>query len=467
MREEGAFSSRTAVFQPDAAIGAVAMSQQGKRKLNRSVSWFGAFSVGYADVGADVLITLGLVALYARYLAPFAMATAAVVYVLVGLTYAKLSGAYSRAGGAQNFALEAFGSLHSFVAGWGLILDYMIDMALFSLAAVGYLGYFLRETLGVSVLLSNPWYALAGVCLIAFLATVNLLGVKYSSRLNEVLVVLSLATLALVLGIGGALHTYASGFSGGRIAAVPSKDFLYAVTIAMASFVGVEAASQLAEEIVEPERNLPKAIHLAVAVTVVIALTGSVYYASAVGSNAEAALHPLASLARCVPVLGPYLALWTSFIGFLLSLASANAGVIGSSRVAFSMARDGLLPNHLATVNRRQVPSTSIIVFSGIASTLLLANAFLPSVNLLDLVASLYNFGALVAYMYAALALYRLSTRVGGGVNTNRALGLSTLAACALMLSLLIALHEEGRILAAVWFISGLAFYAAVEAREG
>jgi APA family basic amino acid/polyamine antiporter len=443
------------------------MSQQEKRKLSRSVSWFGAFSVGYADVGADVLITLGLVALYAQHLAPFAMAAAAVVYVLVGLTYAKLSGAYPRAGGAQNFAFEAFGSLHSFVAGWGLLLDYMIDVALFSLAAVGYLGYFLREILGVSVLLSNPWYALAGVCLIAFLATVNLLGVKYSSRLNEALVVLSLATLALVLGVGGALHAYAGGFTGGRVGAVPPKDFLYAITIAMASFVGVEAASQLAEEVVEPERNLPRAIRLAVAVTVAIALAGSAYYASAVGSSAEAALHPLASLARCVPVLGPYLALWTGLVGFLLNLVSANAGVIGSSRVAFSMARDGLLPSSLAAVNRRQVPAASIIVFSGIASTLLLANALLPSVNLLDLVASLYNFGALVAYMYAALALYRLSARLGGSVTANRALGLSTLAACALMLSLLIALHEEGRILAAAWFASGIALFAAIEAREG
>jgi len=180
--------------------------QREGRELSRAVGWFGAFSVGYADVGADVLITLGLVDLYARHLAPFAMAAAADVYVLVGLTYAKLSGAYPRAGGAQNFALKAFGPLHSFVAGWGLLLDYTIDIALFALAAVGYLGYFLSETTGVGILLSNPWYAIAGACVVAFLAAVNLAGVKLSSRLNEVLVALSLGTLALVLGVGGALH---------------------------------------------------------------------------------------------------------------------------------------------------------------------------------------------------------------------------------------------------------------------
>ena len=446
---------------PKRALQVVAVPQREERELSRAVGWFGAFSVGYADVGADVLITLGLVALYARHLAPFAMAAAAVVYVLVGLTYAKLSGAYPRAGGAQNFALEAFGPLHSFVAGWGLLLDYTIDIALFALAAVGYLGYFLSETSGVGILLINPWYAIAGACVVAFLAAVNLAGVKLSSRLNEVLVALSLGTLALVLGVGGALHAARGGFSGSAAGAVPPRDFLYAVTIAMASFVGVEAASQLAEEVVEPERNLPRAIRLAVAVTVAVALVSSAYYASAVGSSEEAALHPLASLARSVPVLGPYLALWTGLTGFLLNLVSANAGVLGSSRVAYAMARDGLLPKRLAALSGRRVPARAITLFSGIAALLLLANALLPSVRLLDLVASLYNFGALTAYTYAALALYKLSARAGGSAALNRALGLSALAACAAMLGLLVALHEEGRALAALWFLAGLALFAA------
>jgi len=69
--------------------------------------------------------------------------------------------------------------------------------------------------------------------------------------------------------------------------------------------------------------------------------------------------------------------------------------------------------------------------------------------------------------MYAALALYKLSEYIEGNATANRALGLLTLAACALMLVLLIALHEEGRVLAAAWFVSGLAFFAAIKAREG
>lgn len=192
-----------------------------------------------------------------------------------------------------------------------------------------------------------------------------------------------------------------------------------------------------------------------------VALVSSAYYASAVGSSEEAALHPLASLARSVPVLGPYLALWTGLTGFLLNLVSANAGVLGSSRVAYAMARDGLLPKRLAALSGRRVPARAMTLFPGIAALLPLANALLPSVRLPDLVAPLYNFGALTAYTYAALALYKLSARVGGSAALNRALGLSALAACAAMLGMLVALHEEGRALAALWFLAGLALFAA------
>ena len=112
--------------------------------------------------------------------------------------------------------------------------------------------------------------------------------------------------------------------------------------------------------------------------------------------------------------------------------------------------RDGRRGDCLCALNRHRVPATSILAFSGIALTLLLANALLPSLKLLDLIASLYNFEALVAYMYAALVLYKLSEHIVGNATANRALGLLTLAACALMLALLTVLHEEGRVLAAV-----------------
>lgn len=171
--------------------------------LRREVGLFGAFSIGYADVGADIYITLGLVLLYAGGAAPLALLLAAVVYVLTGLTYAKLCSLYPTAGGAQYFAYKRFGPLHGFLAGWGLLLDYIVDIALFSLASVGYLGFLVKALLGSDVLLASPNYAIAATVLVALLTLLNLAGIKASSRFNEVIVLADLATLALVLGAGG------------------------------------------------------------------------------------------------------------------------------------------------------------------------------------------------------------------------------------------------------------------------
>ena len=165
----------------------MSQSEEG-RHLRREVGLFGAFSVGYADVGADLYITLGLVALYAMGAAPLALATAAIAYVLTGVTYAQLSKRYPVAGGSQHYAYVRFGPLHGFFAGWGLLLDYIIDIALLALASVGYLGFLIKRATGSGALLVNPVYAAASSALIAFLVVLNIIGIKASSRFNEIFV---------------------------------------------------------------------------------------------------------------------------------------------------------------------------------------------------------------------------------------------------------------------------------------
>src|SRR5712692_11522602 len=102
--------------------------------------------MGYADVGADVYIALGLVTLYAGGRAPIAFLIAAVTYVATGLAYAELATAYPYAGGAHVYSMKALNDLAGFIAGWAVMLDYTVDIALFSLASDGYLTYFLPST---------------------------------------------------------------------------------------------------------------------------------------------------------------------------------------------------------------------------------------------------------------------------------------------------------------------------------
>jgi Amino acid permease. len=126
--------------------------------------------------------------------------------------------------------------------------------------------------------------------------------------------------------------------------------------------------------------------------------------------------------------------------------------------VVYSMSRVGLLPRWLRAVNKRGTPHRAVVFSSSVAACLLLTHAFLPGAHLVDLMASLYNFGALLAYMYAHAAL--ISVYHNPHLRLSKALlPMLGFAACAIMWCLLFVLHEEGRVLALAWIVAGLMMY--------
>src|SRR5579883_543352 len=117
--------------------------------LRRDVTVWGSYMWGYADVGADIYTALGLVIASAHGAANLAFALAGIVYILIGLCYTELAAAYPVAGGGQYFTLRGLGDLGGFVAGSALLLDYTIDIALFTVASAGYLNFFVPYIFGV------------------------------------------------------------------------------------------------------------------------------------------------------------------------------------------------------------------------------------------------------------------------------------------------------------------------------
>ncbi len=188
-----------------------------EQALKRDVGWYGSFSMGYADVGADVFIALGLVTLYAGGRAPVAFLVAAVTYVATGLAYAELATTYPYAGGAHIYSMKAFNDLAGFVAGWAVMLDYTVDIALFSIASAGYLTYFLPSAFATGqVSIANlqvAWLGLAATLLVIFLLLLNIVGIRSSSILNEVLVALGIAVQATILIVSLALNFHWNAFT--------------------------------------------------------------------------------------------------------------------------------------------------------------------------------------------------------------------------------------------------------------
>lgn len=447
--------------------------------------------MGFADVGADIFIALGVIASFAGVASPIALLLAAITYVSTGLCYAELATAFPVAGGGHFYTLKAFGRIHGFVAGWGLMLDYTIDVALFALATVGYLGYALVNFAGNNTLLLAPNYAIASIILIILLVILNVIGIRQSSRLNEVVVLVSLITVGIFFLFGlpyvffsGRVLNWLNelsysfksglfGFNGQGFFA-----FAYAVSLASASYIGIESISQAAEETKRPDLTIPRATKYAIIMVIIVAvmlsfLSVTIVPWQDVANNAQA---PAVPVAQRLPFIGPYFAIWVSLIGALISYVSTNTGIIGVSRVTYSMGKLSLMPKRFSKISfRYRTPYVTIIIFSIVACLILILNLTLPSNLLLELVASLYNFGALIAYMYVNLSAIILRIKfpekrrwkmpLNFKINyKQREYEVSAIPFVGFLSSVvvwvfIVGLHTMARIIGTVWFIAGMILY--------
>jgi APA family basic amino acid/polyamine antiporter len=448
--------------------------------------------MGYADVGADVYIALGLIALYAAGAAPLALALAGITYMATGLCYAELASTYPVAGGAQYYSMKAFGSLHGFIAGWGLMLDYTIDIALFALASTGYLGFFTQIIWGTDILLISPYYGLVAILMIIMLIALNILGVKYSSWLNIFFVTLSILTIGTIILLGLPLVISNGSFSRWlvniqNLGVSPSwGNFLYGLSLAMVSYIGIESISQAAEETKHPAKVIPTATKATIVAVLVVAITLSLLSVTLIPASMTAgeAQKPALAVASHLPLVGPIFIIWVAFMGFTICMVSTNTGVIGVSRVTFSMGRLNLFPKVFGKLHPRlRTPYVTIITFSSAACLIILANIFLPGIELLGLVASLYNFGALIAYMYVNLALIILRTKdrtprawkIPGSITIRTRtrnyeipiLPLVGFISCAIVWLIIVGTHPLGRLLGTFWFIIGIVIYVYYRKKKG
>lgn len=156
--------------------------EESQERLRRRIGLLGVFSFGYADVGAGIYMTLGLVAAHAMAAAPLAFAVASISYILTALSYAELSSSMPEAGGGMIFAEKAFGRFVAFLTGWALLLDYVVTGSIFAMSTTGYLGHL------VPVLKKEEFFGLTASILVLILVVLNVIGIKESATFSAVLV---------------------------------------------------------------------------------------------------------------------------------------------------------------------------------------------------------------------------------------------------------------------------------------
>src|SRR4029077_17011578 len=234
------------------------MARLTERGLRRSVGVPGLFATAYGNVGSSIYYALGLVAAHALGLTPLVFVFAGALFALTAKTYAEGAAMFPEAGGSSSFARHAFNEVVSFIAGWGLSLDYILTIAISAFFVPHYLGAFFLA------LSHSPGDVIGGVVVIVVLALINIRGLGESAKLNIALAVLDLFTQVALVALGAVLVLNPSLLvSQVHLGVAPSfSQLIFAVSISMLAYTGIETVSNMAEEARDPGEQVPKAVNL-------------------------------------------------------------------------------------------------------------------------------------------------------------------------------------------------------------
>ncbi|NRN70790.1 Amino acid permease-associated region [Kibdelosporangium sp. 4NS15] len=317
-------------------------------------------------LGAGVYVLIGEVAGSSGGAVWLPLVIALVLAALTACSYAELATKYPRAGGAAHYARHAFGPFAGFAVGFCMLAAGIVSVAALARGFAGdYLGEFVRL----------PVPLVAAVFLVV-LGSVNARGIKESLRANVVATLIEVGGLVLVvvLGVWVIMRGDADVARLGEIG-VAGEDaaggVLGAVVLAFYSFVGFETSVNLAEEIRDPRRSYPRALLAALGTAGVIYLLVGIVAATTVPTSQLASSSgPLLEVVRVAGAVP----LWVFSLIALVAVANgALLTGIMSSRLAYGMARDDMLPGVLTRLlPRRRTPWVSIAATTALAVVLAL-----------------------------------------------------------------------------------------------
>jgi APA family basic amino acid/polyamine antiporter len=377
-------------------------------RLRRVLGIPAVFSAGYGNVGSSIYYALGIVALVAMGATPIALGIAGVLFIFTALTYAEGTAALPEAGGSASFARHGFGDTAGFIAGWALMLSYIVTISISAFTIPPYLGFF-WEPFKDSVIIGT----FASMGIVFFLMVINVIGIRETSFINVGATLIDILTQVSLVVIGFILLFDPARLWQSMVNNWPSgENLVLGIALATIAYTGIETMSQMAEETKKPERSVPRALVLMIVAVLVIFAGISLVSLSAMTPQelaTEWARDPVAGIAFNLPIelirtiLKPLIAV---LAGTILLIAT-NAGLIGISRLAFSQGSHGLVPPVLSRVHKRfKTPYVAIIVFSVIAMVLLLPGFF--ATDVFANMGALYAVGSLLAFMMAHASIIGL-----------------------------------------------------------
>ena len=476
-------------------------------ELRRDVTVWGSYMWGYAAVGADIYTALGIITLAALGLAPLAFLAAGLVFALVGLCYAELASSYPLAGGGQYFTLRGLGDFSGLIAGAALVLDYTIDISLFTVVAFGYFNYFLPwisfgHHVGDFTLHLGPihlawlWLveSVAGIVLLIWL---NVRGIKVSTNFNEVIGTIAIVAQTLIVIAGFVLVWNPDLVAHQVIFHRPTlSEFAFGSSLAIIAFVGLETISQVAQETRRPATIIPRT---SIGLVLSVLLFAMAFSVLAIGILDVHTGKPLdfhgregdsvALIAQNIPLIGVVAAPLAAAIGALIVFISANSGVVSSSRLSYSMSQFDLLPAWFSKVNKKfATPARAVTVFGAVALLQTVFAFFTPGpagrTAAIDVLADLYAFGATTGYLLVFISLfvlrfrdpftlrpYKMPLNVRITYKGNQVwfpvLGVIGFLGVLFFLVMVLLTHQYARIVGPLWVLAAIGLFAMYRRKRG
>lgn len=446
----------------------------------RTLSSRALFALVYTTSVSSVYFALGVVAHRALGLTPVVFLVAGLFFALSSMTYVEGAALHRERGGSSVFARYAFNELVSFVAGWSILLDYSILIAVTAFTTTNYLAQF-WDPLGHGLL-----EVIVAIAIIAAIAVWNVAGVTVRQLQRQVVVAvadLGVQLLVIVIGLvvvfdpGAILDTIELGSS-------PAwDDVVFALTIATIAFTGLEAAASLAGESSASRKSLKTLVgpgsasivlvYVGIAVVAVNALPVEQGAGAFTTQDVEAPLLGIVSAfdpTWLVDVLKPIVAL----AAVTALLAACNGAMLGTSRLSYALATNRQIPSRLGRLHSRFGTPYVLIALAALIAAALVVPADL------DFLVGIYAVGALIAFTIAHLSIVVLRFREpdrprpysvplnirwrGRPVPVPALLG--ALLSAAGWVSVLV-LHTGARYVGLAWLLGGLVLYVVYRRIDG
>jgi len=376
--------------------------------LRRDLSYFDLMNIVIgAIVGSDIYIIPGLTA---GLIGPFAI----VIWIVGGVTAMVLAMVFGycayyvpNVGGSYAYVSKAFNNFYGFVAGWSMCIAEIVALPVFAIVFTSYLQFFIP--------LSGEAQVVVKTLFVLVFVGVNIQGVKAAGRLNDVLTVAKLTPLLLIILLGLGSLALNPGLLGNYVpfAPVGLSNFGTVMVLVFWAYAGFELGSLPSSEVVDPKRNVPRALITGMAVVVFFYVLTNVAVFGVV-SLADLSKSTVPLVLVSTALLGTAGAVITG-VGALASVSGTDeTEVMGTARLIYAMSADGLLPRTLRKIHPRfKTPYVAILLEGAIALALSLFTGITQLISF-----AVFNLG--VCYLLVSLALAVLRKRSQKGLPGQR-----------------------------------------------